>query len=118
MTQTPDKSQLESPGFVSIQSIELDQSSLKELMKRCFSSDTWYCLRWPHGTKFESGLPNDDDFPCVEGQVFDQKRELRWKSKGKQYEALLLSTTPVTDSALQPLDKTLKWFIRDLNANF
>lgn len=118
MTQATTTSQIESLGFVSIQSNELSQADLEQLIQRCLTGDTWYCLRSPEAITFHIGLPQGDSLSSPEGQVFNQDRELRWKRQGDEYTVLLLSNTEIDDQALQPLDEKQQWLIRDLNANF
>ncbi|MEM6838058.1 MAG: hypothetical protein AAF609_14525 [Cyanobacteria bacterium P01_C01_bin.120] len=118
MTQATTVSELESLGFVSIQSIDLNQSALSELIQRCLIGDTWYCLRSPETITLHVGLPTDVSLSSPEGQVFNSSRELRWKGQGHEYAVLLLSKTKIEDQALQPLDKERQWLTCDLNANF
>lgn len=124
MTQSRPTTQVAPEGFVSIPQSPLDETALQGLISRCISEDAWHCLRWPHGTLFETGLQVDLSAP--EGEVFNQHRELRWKRQNDGYEVLLLSSTPVSDTALRPLiesepqpsESEPQWLIRDLNANF
>jgi len=118
MTQAATASQIESLGFVNIQSKGLNQADLEQLIKRCLTGDTWYCLRSPEAITFHVGLPKGDSLTSPEGQVFGQDRELRWKRQSENYTVLLLSNTKIDDQALQPLDEQQQWLIRDLNANF
>ena len=118
MTQATAASQIESPGYVSIQSHGLNQADLEQLIQRCLTGDTWYCLRSPEAITFHVGLPQGGSLSSQKGQVFGQDRELRWKRQGDEYTVLLLSKTKIEDQALQPLDEEQQWLIRDLNANF
>ncbi|MDB9526783.1 hypothetical protein PN498_12355 [Oscillatoria sp. CS-180] len=118
MTQATATSQIESLGFVSIQSNDLNQADLEQLIQRCLTGDTWYCLRSPEAITFHVGLPKAGFLSSLEGQVFSPHRELRWKRQGDEYTVLLLSNTEIQDQALQPLGKEQQWLIRDLNANF
>jgi hypothetical protein len=72
-----------------------DQSVLQllELITKLATEPSYYFLRWTHKV---SGItkqqPTETDFPMIEGQMFNQKYELRWKQKHKDsYEVLLLS---------------------------
>ena len=107
-----------SEGFVSIQDTVLDQPALAKLIQRCLTGDTWHCWRSPQAIALDVGLPTDCSLSSPKGQVFNQDRELRWKRQGSEYAVLLLSSTKVDDPALKPLKADLKWFIRDLSANF
>ena len=118
MTPVTTASQIESPGFVSIQSNGLSQADLEQLIQRCLTGDTWYCLRSPQTTTFSAGLPTESSLSSPEGQVFSQVRELRWKRQGSGYAVLLLSRAEIDDPALQPLDTEQQWLTRDLNASF
>jgi len=118
MTQVTTTSRIEPLGFVSIQRKGLNQAGLEQLIQRCLTGDTWYCLRSPAAITFHVGLPQGDSLSSPEGQVFSRDRELRWKRQGDEYTVLLLSITEIDDPALQPLDEQQQWLIRDLNANF
>jgi hypothetical protein len=66
---------------------------LLELITKLATEPSYYFLRWTHKV---SGItkqqPTETDFPMIEGQMFNQKYELRWKQKRKDsYEVLLLS---------------------------
>jgi hypothetical protein len=66
---------------------------LLELITKLATEPSYYFLRWTHKV---SGItkqqPTETDFPMIEGQMFNQKYELRWKQKHKDsYEVLLLS---------------------------
>ena len=105
------------PGFVSIQHHPLDQPGLAELVTRCLEGPVWCCLRWPDRTQFyEPTSAQPIQFSAGEGQVFNQARELRWQRQGDRYQVLLLSSTTITDEALESLGEKQQWLIRDLNA--
>ena len=93
----------------------IDQAALEKLIKNCVGDQAWRFLRWPHDVQL---CPPSKaiDYTCREGQVFDQKSELRWKKlKGEQYSVLLLSTNQL-DKSLTPVGET--WTPKDLEANF
>lgn len=77
---------------------------------------SYYFLRWFHRVSgIQMALPND--FPSLEGQLFNAELELRWKQRGNKYEVLLLSQT-VPDAKLNFLRLEGIWECTDRNAYF
>jgi hypothetical protein len=79
--------------FVGVSKKPLSVPQLRELITKLATESSYYFLRWTHKV---SGIveqqPSETDFPMTEGQMFNQKCELRWKQKRKDsYEVLLLS---------------------------
>lgn len=102
-------------AFVGTNKKAVDSNELQELIRRCISGQSWYFLRWPHQVSgFQPGSPTD--FSCIEGQVFNRDRELRWQRRGKSYEVLLLSSTAIDEPGLEQLGNG--WTMKDLPANF
>lgn len=68
---------------------------LLDLIAKFQTQDSYYFLRWSHqvSRNWETA-PEEKDFPMLEGQMFNEQCELRWKRKPNDiYEVLLLSTT-------------------------
>jgi hypothetical protein len=68
---------------------------LQKLIIEFTKQPSYYFLRWTHKV---SGIieqqPTESDFPMIEGQMFNQNCELRWKLKHNNiYSLLLLSIT-------------------------
>jgi len=99
--------------FVGTSSDAIDTSTLKTLIDRCFTNESWYFLRWPDRVEFKEGKPTD--FSCREGQIFDSDRELRWKRLGDRHDVLLLSASGA-DEALVLVGQA--WTTKELSANF
>ncbi|MBE9067529.1 hypothetical protein IQ260_12755 [Leptolyngbya cf. ectocarpi LEGE 11479] len=93
----------------------INQATLENLIQTCMGNQAWRFLRWPHEVKLLEPT-KAIDYSCREGQVFDQKSELRWKKlKGEQYSVLVLSTIQL-DKSLTPVGTA--WMPKDLEANF
>ncbi|WP_414575484.1 hypothetical protein [Anabaena sp. CCY 9402-a] len=79
---------------------------LLDLIKEFASENSYYFWRCHHqvsGIKEEA--PKNDDFPMLEGQMFNHQFELRWKQKNKNsYEVLLLTIIDNYDT-FQPISK-------------
>lgn len=70
--------------------------ALRSLLQQHQTEKSCFFLRWPHQVGgFCHTLP--PDFPSPEGQLFDSKKELRWKQQGQGYSVLLLSETEKLD---------------------
>lgn len=82
----------------------LSVAELLGLIKEFASENSYYFWRCTHqvsGIKKEP--PQDNDFPMLEGQIFNHQFELRWKRKNKdKYEVLLLTITENYDN-FQPV---------------
>ena len=69
----------------------ISKAQLEELLNKLEGKDYCYFLRWQDKV---SGFRQD--FPvnisASQGQIFNQVRELRWKSQGDNFSILLLST--------------------------
>jgi hypothetical protein len=79
--------------FVGVSKESLPVSELLKLITKLATEPSYYFLRWTHKVSKDWELaPTETDFPMIEGQMFNQKCELRWKQKCKDsYEVLLLS---------------------------
>ncbi|GGA44730.1 hypothetical protein [Okeania sp. KiyG1] len=65
---------------------------LEELLTKISheNANSYYFLRWPHKVSgIVKNLPSE--FPSSEGQMFNEKLELRWKKNHKGYQVLVLS---------------------------
>ncbi|MDD1428034.1 hypothetical protein MEO94_27005 [Dolichospermum sp. ST_sed9] len=103
--------------FVGYQEKPLSVSDLLELIGKLKIENTYYFLRWTHRV---SGIIKekltDDQFPMLEGQIFNDQCELRWKHKKQNtYEVLFLSING-QNSEFEPLGKD--WQIEERNAHF
>ena len=68
----------------------LSTTELKTLLDRHKGNQNYYYfLRWAN--RVSGIIPNLDDFPSPEGQMFNADLEIRWKQKGEKYDVLLLS---------------------------
>ncbi|MBE9037149.1 hypothetical protein [aff. Roholtiella sp. LEGE 12411] len=79
--------------FVGYKKEHLSVPKLLELIIKLATEPSYYFLRWTHKVSKDWGLaPTETDFPMIEGQMFNENFELRWKQKRKDsYEVLLLS---------------------------
>lgn len=103
--------------FVGYQKKPLSVSNLLTLINELKTENTYYFLRWTHRV---SGIINekvtDDQFPMLEGQMFNDEFELRWRyKKNTTYEVLLL-TTGENHHEFQELGKN--WQVEERNAHF
>ncbi|MDZ8108251.1 MAG: hypothetical protein RM338_21885 [Nostoc sp. DedQUE12a] len=79
--------------FVGVKEKVLSVTELLNLIQKLATKQSYYFLRWTHKVSNDWKLaPTEKDFPMLEGQMFNQNCELRWKYKHKDsYEVLLLS---------------------------
>ncbi|MGJ5632332.1 hypothetical protein [Nostoc sp. CALU 1950] len=79
--------------FVGVSTKFLSVPELLDLIKKLATEPSYYFLRWTHKvSKDWEVAPTETDFPMIEGQMFNQNSELRWKQKRRDsYEVLLLS---------------------------
>jgi hypothetical protein len=79
--------------FVGASKNKLSASQIREIITQLAINPSYYFLRWHHEVRgICEQLPSETDFPMIEGQMFNQNCELRWKQKSKDsYEVLLLS---------------------------
>ncbi|MDY6782162.1 MAG: hypothetical protein SW833_06350 [Cyanobacteriota bacterium] len=101
--------------FVGVSKQSLSVPQLLELIEQFGNESTVYFFRWYHQVSgFHKQLPKKNDFPMIEGQMFDREFELRWKYKSNGlYEVLLLSRAGEhSDFELVGND----WEIQDRNA--
>lgn len=79
--------------FVGVSTELLSVPELLKLITKLATQPSYYFLRWTHKVSKDWELaPTETDFPMIEGQMFNQNSELRWKQKRKDsYEVLLLS---------------------------
>ncbi|MGI0485032.1 hypothetical protein ACN4EK_06320 [Pantanalinema rosaneae CENA516] len=74
---------------------QLSSEELSKVLEDYKNHNSRYFLRWVHQV---SGIVSELPEPLSpEGQMFDDKRELRWKKHSKGFELLLLSTTGADD---------------------
>ncbi|MFN6559469.1 MAG: hypothetical protein RMY28_006630 [Nostoc sp. ChiSLP01] len=80
-------------AFVGVKQELLSVAELLNLIQKFVIEPSYYFLRWTHKVSQDWRLePTKDDFPMLEGQMFNQNCELRWKYKREDsYEVLLLS---------------------------
>jgi len=102
-------------AFVGYKSQPLSVDSLVELIKKLKTENTYFFYRWSNRV---SGIipevPTSENFPMLEGQLFNHQYELRWKYKQKNtYKVLLLSITD-NHSDFDSLDND--WFVEERNA--
>lgn len=81
--------------FVGYKKEPVSKDELLELIAKFATEPSYYFLRWTHKVSDNwEEKPTVSDFPMIEGQMFNQNCELRWKQKRKDsYEVLLLSIT-------------------------
>ncbi|ODH03190.1 hypothetical protein A4S05_20530 [Nostoc sp. KVJ20] len=79
--------------FVGVSKESLSLPKLLKLIAKLATQPSYYFLRWTHKVSKDWEIaPIETDFPMIEGQMFNQNFELRWKLKCKDsYEVLLLS---------------------------
>ncbi len=75
-------------------------SQLQDLIKKIAEESSYYFFRWTHKVSgFIEQQPTDNDFPMLEGQMFNSNCELRWKyQRNNVYEVLLLSIVNIDSS--------------------
>ncbi|MTJ07809.1 hypothetical protein [Anabaena sp. UHCC 0204] len=103
--------------FVGYQEKPVSVSDLLKIINELKTENTYYFLRWTHRI---SGIIKekltDDQFPMLEGQIFNHEFELRWKHKRQNtYEVLFLSIND-QNSEFQPLGEN--WQIEERKAHF
>lgn len=98
-------------GYVySKQSVAVEE--LKKLLEKLALGESYYFLRSPH---LVSGITMTlNDFPTVEGQMFNTTCELRWKKRKSGYDVLILSNSPKPD--LKDFQLPNNWETSDFNA--
>ena len=102
-------------AFVGYKENPLSDTELVNLINSLATENTYYFLYW---TNEVSGIKEQmiDKFPMLEGQMFNDQFELRWKyKKDNTYEVLLLSMNGA-NSEFKPLEK--EWQIEERNAYF
>ena len=79
--------------FVGVGKEYLSVSQLIELIGKLAKEDSYYFWRLTHKVSgIQQKPPLETDFPMLEGQMFNQECELRWKYKSQGlYDVLLLS---------------------------
>ena len=99
--------------FVGAIQSPLTQKKLLKLIEQFQDDKGYFFVRWPHRVSgFVSTPP--DALPGVEGQLFNQTYELRWKQRGQTYDALLL-TVAGPDPAFVPVGE--QWRVQDETAH-
>lgn len=102
--------------FVGFSEKDLSVKVLLEIIEPLLSPSSYYFLRW---TDRVSGIiqekPTAEDFPMLEGQMFNYEYELRWKYKHQSHYELLLLSTKGEHPSFTPLGKT--WVIEEHNAH-
>ncbi|MEB3148176.1 MAG: hypothetical protein VKL60_04045 [Sphaerospermopsis sp.] len=108
-------------AFVGYKEHPVSVEHLLELINKSITDNTYYFLRWTHRVsginKLQKNSISDQfQFPMLEGQIFNDQFELRWKyKKDNTYEVLLLSMNGA-NSEFKPLEK--EWQIEERNAYF
>lgn len=102
-------------GFVYSSKQIVSSDELKNLLNQLAIEPNYYFLRSAHAV---SGIcmKFPEEFPTIEGQMFNADCELRWKKQKSGYDVLLLSRVEVNLEAMQPVPSN--WQICDLNADF
>lgn len=79
--------------FVGVSKEYLSVSQLIELIGKLAKESSYYFWRLSHQVSgFQKHPPLETDFPMLEGQMFNQECELRWKYKSQGvYDVLLLT---------------------------
>lgn len=86
---------------------QTSENELRDLLEQFKHGRTYYFLRWAHNVSGILGALPTNGFPSLEGQLFNNQLELRWKyRKADVYEVLLLSKNLVnrTDFTQIPVD--------------
>ena len=85
----------------------LSVSDLLNLISELAIEPSYYFLRWSHQVSQDwETKPIDTDFPMLEGQMFNQQCELRWKRKpNDNYEILLLTVASEKPDLIKNLIK-------------
>lgn len=84
---------------------------LRELLTKNSHENSYYFLGWSHKVSgIVKNLPSE--FPSPEGQMFNEKLELRWKKNKKGYQVLLLSNADSLPE-FSPIEKTWETKTRD-----
>jgi hypothetical protein len=101
-------------GYVySKQFVEVEE--LQQLLKELALGESYYFLRSPHTVSgITMTLPQD--FPTVEGQMFNATCELRWKKQKSDYDVLILSNSSKPD--LKDFEQSDNWETSDFKAYF
>ncbi|MGD1713102.1 hypothetical protein [Hydrocoleum sp. CS-953] len=94
-------------SFVGTKQIN-NPDELNKLLTKISDENSYYFLRFPHKV---SGIVKKipSEFPGIEGQMFNQDLELRWKKNLKGYQILVLSDSdsiPQSISDFKPVGKT------------
>jgi len=108
-------------GFVGSKQVS-SADDLKNLLGE-LSPDrqNYYFVRLPHKV---SGICMNfpEYFPGFEGQMFNEKFELRWKNQGNSYDVVLLSQETVNSAGFKPIevdwqisDRTAYWYLTSEN---
>jgi len=102
--------------FVGYKLEPISVDDLLKLIQKLKTENTYFFHRWSNKVSgIIQSAPIKDDFPMLEGQIFNHQYELRWKYKQKNtYEVLLLSIID-NHSDFQPLDND--WFVEERNAH-
>lgn len=103
--------------FVGYKKEHLSVPKLLELIIKLATEPSYYFLRWTHQVSgIQEQPPMEANFPMTEGQMFNQKCELRWKYKCKNtYEVLLLTIADNHDDFI-PLKETIKKAGKEIEA--
>lgn len=108
-------------GFVGSKQVSSADNLKKLLGELSPDRQSYYFVRLPHKV---SGicLNLPADFPGFEGQMFNEKLELRWKKQGNSYDVLLLSQEIVESDEFEKIevdwqisDRTAYWYITSEN---
>jgi hypothetical protein len=72
--------------FVGVSKEYLSVSQLIELIGKLAKESSYYFWRLSHQVSgFQKHPPLETDFPMLEGQMFNQECELRWKYKSQGF---------------------------------
>jgi len=108
-------------GFVASNQVSSSDELASLLGELSKDRQNYYFVRLPHKV---SGicLKLPEDFPGFEGQMFNEKLELRWKKQGNSYDVLLLSKEAVNLAEFNPIevdwqisDRTAYWYVTSEN---
>ena len=108
-------------GFVGSKQVSSPDELKKLLGELSPDRENYYFVRLPHKVSgICMNLPAY--FPGFEGQMFNEKLEVRWKKQGNGYDVLLLSQEIVNSVEFNPIevdwqisDRTAYWYLTSEN---
>lgn len=109
-------------GFVGSKQVS-SADELKNLLGELSpDQQNYYFVRLPHEVSGICMKLPEKFFPGFEGQMFNEKLELRWKKQGNSYDVLLLSQETVNSDEFEKIevdwqisDRTAYWYLTSEN---